>query len=159
VTLPGTIVASIVGLIALLLAAVPAAGAAVPIRGDYSGTTAAGAPFSMNVSKLVTRKPGSDGRKVKVKRTLVGFVKGAVPISCASGEQRSQEVGFPGPLHVKTEGAFSRTGIGSGGNGRVTTKVVGRYTGKRAASGSFTYRGGFFGESCTGEIAWTATRE
>jgi hypothetical protein len=146
------------GLAALVLVAVPVAGAAIPIEGTYSGATAAGEPISMRVSVNVKPKRQADGTREKVRRVLVKAVMSAVPISCNSGSARSEAISFPGPLQVKGDGRFSRTGVGTGPAGKVTTKVAARFTGPRVASGTFTYRGGFFGEFCTGAVAWTATR-
>lgn len=146
----------IAALAALVVAAAPAAGAVIPIRGAYSGTTTAGESFSMVVS---TKKTGPRLRP-KVKRTArVSFVTGAVPVSCNSGPAHSEEVHFPGPLRVKRNGRFAVTGVAESGSGRVTTKAAGRFTGRRTASGTLSYRGGFAGEFCSGAIAWTATRE
>ena len=147
---------SLAALTALVLASAPAAGAAIPIRGAYSGTTAAGEPFSMVVA---TKKTGPKLRPKVKRRARVGFVTGAVPVSCNSGPDRSEEVGFPGPLAVKRDGRFAVTGVGQSSDGRVTTKVAGRFTARRMASGTLSYRGGFAGEFCSGAITWTATRE
>jgi hypothetical protein len=89
----------------------------------------------------------------------VGHVTAAVPVSCNSGPGRSVEVGFPGPVEVKRNGHFSRTGVAQSSDGRVITKVVGRFTRRRMASGTLWYRGGFAGEFCSGAITWSATRE
>ncbi len=150
------LVAGIVaGIVAFVFASASGAGAVIPIRGAYSGATAAGEPYSMTAW---TKKTGPR-RRPKLKRK-VGRVMAAVPVSCDSGENRSEEVGFPGPLRVRRNGRFGVTGTASSiDGGRVTTKVAGRFTGRRRAAGRLSYRGGFAGEFCSGAITWTATRE
>jgi hypothetical protein len=141
---------------ALLAASPPAADGVTPVGGAYSGATAAGVPFSMSVE---VKKPGPKLRPRFKRLASVGHVRAAVPISCRSGEQRSESVGFPGPLHVGRIGRFGVRGIARSRDGeRVTTKVTGRFTGRRKASGTLSYRGGFDGEFCKGEVAWKASR-
>jgi hypothetical protein len=108
---------------------------------------------------VATKKTGPKLRPKVKRRARVSFVTGAVPVSCNSGPDRSEEVGFPGPLGVKRNGGFAVAGVAQGNGGRVTTRVAGRFTGRRMASGTLSYRGGFFGEFCSGAITWTATRE
>jgi hypothetical protein len=140
---------------ALVFASASAAGLVIPISGAYSGATAAGEPYSMTVS---TRKTGA--RRRPKRKVSVGGVMAAVPVSCSSGENRSEEVGFPGPLNVGRNGRFGRTGTAASiDGGRVVTKVAGRFTGRRRASGRLSYRGGFSGEFCSGAITWKATRD
>jgi hypothetical protein len=145
----------VAALAAFVFASASGAGAMIPIRGAYSGATAAGEPYSMIVR---TKKTGS--RRRPKRKAKVGRVMAAVPVSCGSGENRSEQVGFPGPLRVRRNGRFGVTGIASSiDGGRVTTKVAGRFMGRRRAAGRLSYRGGFAGEFCSGAITWTATRD
>ena len=147
----------VAALAAFVFASASAAAAVIPIRGAYSGATAAGEPYSMMVR---TKKTGPRRRPKLKRKASVGRVMAAVPVSCGSGENRSEEVGFPGPLHVGRKGRFGITGIAQSiDGGRVTTKVAGRFTGRRRASGTLSYRGGFAGEFCSGAITWAAKRE
>lgn len=148
------VVAVLAASAAFALASTSAAGAVTPIRGSYSGATAAGQPFSMVIK---SKKAGSRLRPKFKRISSVGDVMAAVPVSCNSGENRNEPVGFPGPLHVGRKGRFGVTGIAQSNDGdRVTTKVAGRFTGRRRVSGTLSYRGGFGGEFCSGAITWTA---
>jgi hypothetical protein len=150
------VVAVVAALAAFVLASASATGAVTPIRGSYSGATTADEPFSMVIK---TKKAGPRLRPKSKRIASVGDVMSAVPVSCNSGENRSERVGFPGPLHVGGSGRFGVTGIAqSNDSDRVTTKVAGRFSGRRRASGTLSYRGGFAGEFCSGAITWTATR-
>src|SRR5919106_1006805 len=115
-------------------------GAPPPLPRAYSGATAAGEPYSMIVR---TKKTGS--RRRPKRKAKVGRVMAAVPVSCGSGENRSEQVGFPGPLRVRRNGRFGVTGIAESIDGRVRTKVAGRFTGRRRAAGRLSYRGGVSG--------------
>jgi hypothetical protein len=145
---------TVAALAAFVFASASAAGEVIPARGAYAGATAAGEPYSMIVR---TKKTGPRGRPKR--KTSVGDVMAAVPGSCDTGENRSEEVGFRGPLHVGRRGRFRRTGVSQSIDSRVKMKVAGRFMGRRRASGRLSYRGEFAGEFCSGAITWTATRE
>ena len=68
---------------------------------------------------------------------------------------------FPGPIAVERNGRFEVVGWSQStiNDDRVTTRVSGRFTGRRVASGRLKYRGGFGGEFCSGKVTWTATHE
>jgi hypothetical protein len=134
----------------------PGADPVVPVRGAYSGKTAAGEAFSM----VVKTKKAGPGKRREVKRTAgVGAVDAAIPITCNSGPGRSEEVGFPGPLEVGRNGRFGTKAFSQQIDGdRVNMTIAGRFTGRRVASGKLTYRGGFDGEFCSGAVKWAATR-
>ena len=142
--------------LALALAAAPAAGAAIPRHGTFTGTTAAGEPVSFAVGGKTTR---SRKRPKPRRLTWVSFVKASVPVTCRIEGAHSEEVSFPGPLGVGRKGRFARAGFSHGPGNRVyvTTRVFGRFTSKRRASGTFSYDGGLAGEFCEGKVAWTAT--
>jgi hypothetical protein len=150
------VVAVVAALAAFVVASASAAGAVTPIPGSYSGTTAADEPFSMVIK---TKRVGPRLRPKFKRIASVGDVTAAVPVACSTGENRSEPVRFPGPLHVGRKGRFGVTGIAQSIDGdRVTTKVAGRFTGRGRASGTLSYRGGFAGDFCSGAITWTATR-
>jgi hypothetical protein len=149
-------IVTVAALATLVLASAPAAGSVVPVRGAYSGATIAGETFSFGV---VTKKAGPKLRPEINRLAWVRGVLGAVPISCNSGLRRSQEIGFPGPLQVGRNGRFGVAGVARQLDGdRVITRVDGRFTARRVASGRLSYRGGFDGEFCSGKVRWTAKR-
>jgi len=152
--LAGAVIIAVIAAFVPVSAAAGAAGPVIPRAGDYSGTTAAGEPLSFEVE---TRKAGPKLRPRIKRLAWVGFLRGAIPISCNTGPDRSASAGFPGPLGIGRKGRFARKGVGSSTAGRVITWVTGRFTGRRRATGTLTYRGGFNGEFCSGRTTWTAT--
>jgi hypothetical protein len=111
--------------------------------------------------RVSTKKTGPKLRAKGINRTAqTHYVEAAIPISCDSGASRSEDIRFPGPLGIRS-GRFRATAWGESTvkSNWGTMRIIGRFTTRRKASGTLTYRARWDGEFCSGSTTWTATRE